>query len=367
MRISIVIACYNAETYISQCLDSIFNNTSSQVEVICVDDGSSDNTVSVIESYKNRFSNVLLIKHSENKGTLEARRSGSLVSSGDYIFYIDPDDRILSGSLDKLEYKLDANPVDILCFGFFPIGEESNRFIRYSFGHLNISSKSDILDALFGPQRKMIRSLWVCVWRRKLVLEALEEMPNGYCVYAEDTLMSFIICNKAKKVDFIDAVIYEYRTDSGITASNKTSQWGSIEKQLKSVLYILKLREFILDRYCNKDEIRVYYESFEDLIIQMLASKICNKINGFNNNEIKSDLCLVVGLILFYNEQLWRRRIKLLKPFKIFTFLISLSKHFMGMRQRMAKSNVDKIYYKDLHDQSKVMAKILSSKEDSIW
>ena len=309
-----------------------------------------------------------LIRHSENKGTLEARRSGSLVAAGDYVLYVDPDDRIASGSLEKLSHSLEKNPVDILCYGHRGFGMDRGRDVKwnrkYSSGYLNVCSKQQMFDAVFGINPKMPWSLCVCAWRKGLVIDALNEMPRGYCIVGEDGCMFFMFCARAKKVDVIDSVVYEYRMDSGITSAARTLEWNSIERQLRSVSYIVRCAPTVGDEASV-----VYWKMFQRRIVEGVKDKVLAKLKNYErgidlleDGGFNDDMVGSLYLILSANERGWRRRMKLLKPFWFVRFFVSAARSLMGFRQRMSKSIASKVHYKNLHDDCKVMTRCLSSK-----
>lgn len=91
-KISVVLPCYNVEPYIGKCLDSLLAQTLSDIEIICVDDKSTDNTVSVINEYMARDKRIKLISQPRNMGAGAARNTGRDVARGEYISFIDPDD-----------------------------------------------------------------------------------------------------------------------------------------------------------------------------------------------------------------------------------------------------------------------------------
>jgi glycosyltransferase involved in cell wall biosynthesis len=96
-KVSVVIPCYNCEKYITECLDSIVNQTYKNIEIILVDDGSNDDTLSIVEKYKN----IIVIKNT-NKGVSNARNCGIYKSTGDYIIFIDSDDYIEKNAIKTM-------------------------------------------------------------------------------------------------------------------------------------------------------------------------------------------------------------------------------------------------------------------------
>ncbi len=102
-RVSIIIPAYNAEEYIIACLESLEKQTYENIEIVVVDDGSTDNTYSLVEEYSNGHSNVVLF-HQENGGVCSARNKGLDIATGKYIMFLDSDDTI---SFDSIKYLYD--------------------------------------------------------------------------------------------------------------------------------------------------------------------------------------------------------------------------------------------------------------------
>lgn len=105
VKISIIIPVYNMETYIGKCLDSIFEQTLKEIEIICIDDGSTDHTENVIHSYQNRYTNIRFKKQT-NQGAGPARNLGITYAEGKYIAFMDADDFYPNSC--SLEYLYDA-------------------------------------------------------------------------------------------------------------------------------------------------------------------------------------------------------------------------------------------------------------------
>lgn len=90
-KVSIIIPIYNVEKYLSQCLESIANQTLKDIEIICIDDGSTDNSLNILNEYKNKDKRfVILTQH--NEGAANARTKGMKIAKGEYIGFVDSDD-----------------------------------------------------------------------------------------------------------------------------------------------------------------------------------------------------------------------------------------------------------------------------------
>ena len=93
INVSIVIPVYNVEKYLKQCLESVVNQTLDKIEVICINDGSTDNSLNILKEYEKKYNNIIIIDQ-ENKGPGFARNIGMKRASGKYIYFLDSDDYI---------------------------------------------------------------------------------------------------------------------------------------------------------------------------------------------------------------------------------------------------------------------------------
>lgn len=129
MKLSIIIPAYNVEEYIGRCLDSVFQQNFSEdyYEVICINDGSTDRTPVIIEQYKNKYPQIIYISR-ENKGLSATRNEGLSLAKGDYIWFVDSDDKIASDSIEKILFYLKKYPkADFLIFDDIHIDLKTNK------------------------------------------------------------------------------------------------------------------------------------------------------------------------------------------------------------------------------------------------
>jgi len=114
-KISIIIPVYNVEQYLRQCLDSIVNQTYNNLEIICVNDGSKDNSIDILNEYKQKDSRIKIIDK-QNEGVSVARNTGLLYASSDYVMFVDADDWLELNACEELVKYLEKNASDILIF-----------------------------------------------------------------------------------------------------------------------------------------------------------------------------------------------------------------------------------------------------------
>ena len=118
VKVSVVIPVYNTETYLKKCLNSVRNQTLREIEMICVDDGSTDGSLRILEEYARADSRIKVI-HKENGGLVSARKAGVALAVGQYTGYVDSDDWIDSGMYEYLYRTALQNQADMVSSGYF--------------------------------------------------------------------------------------------------------------------------------------------------------------------------------------------------------------------------------------------------------
>ena len=125
MKVSIIVAAYNIENYIKRCMDSIVSQTFKDIEIIVVNDGSTDNTSKIIESFANNDKRIKTIDK-QNEGLIEARKSGLKIACGEYILFLDGDDWLHTQAIEKLYKKAIQDDSDIVLYNFY-LAYDSNK------------------------------------------------------------------------------------------------------------------------------------------------------------------------------------------------------------------------------------------------
>lgn len=112
---SIIVPVYNSQEFLHKCLDSLVNQTLHDIEIICIDDGSTDDSLSILREYANADNRVIVITQ-QNSGPSVARNKGLSIAKGKYILFVDSDDWLEYDACCILKYELIKNPVDIAIF-----------------------------------------------------------------------------------------------------------------------------------------------------------------------------------------------------------------------------------------------------------
>ncbi len=207
--ISVIIPVYNVEKFINSCLDSIINQTYKNLEIILIDDGSTDNSGKICDEYKNQDNRIIVI-HKENAGVSVARNTGVEYSSGEYYCFIDSDDSVTDNYIELLYNAITEHDADISCCSFTylypdnstycPLGKDLDEtFICTEKG-------SDILEnMLYGNSNYMPGCVCKLFNRKKTGNILFPAYKIG-----EDFLAALDYFNNAEKVIYINKPLYFY-------------------------------------------------------------------------------------------------------------------------------------------------------------
>ena len=202
-KISVIVPVYNVENYISKCLDSILAQTHSDIEVICVNDGSTDNSGKILDEYAARDSRVKVF-HKENGGVSSARNLALENVSGEYIGFVDSDDYIAPNMYSSLLSALEDQEADIaecsIAYAY-----ENGDVRKRIFGSYSEIDTKVILNKFF------LKEMAIVIWNKLFRSECLTDLrfDENYKI-GEDSLFLYQILKNVKKFVGIDTVGYYY-------------------------------------------------------------------------------------------------------------------------------------------------------------
>ncbi len=248
-KVSIVIAAYNIEKYIDRCMESIMNQSYSDLEIIVVNDGSTDSTLEKLKK-KAVEDNRIIIVDKENQGLIEARKSGYEKVTGEYVLFIDGDDWIDLDTIKKLKNKIEEENSDIVCFEYYETFDNKEKVEGIkSKGFNSLQGKEFLKYVLTGDILPMI---WGKFLRVSFLKDNNIEFPSNIS-YAEDlAFVSSIGCNEPKVKYLNDSLYMYYQRDESIT------------KQISpKLLEISEAMKFIKKKLEEKDIYNEFKNEFE--------------------------------------------------------------------------------------------------------
>lgn len=239
--ISIIVPVYNTEKYLNKCIGSLINQTYENIEILLINDGSTDNSKQICEEYAKNKSNVYLYTK-QNGGLSDARNFGIKKANGSYIMFIDSDDFIAENMVQALYNDLKYNNADISSVGMFKFYDNDKVF----------PSEYNASDTITLDREKAIISIldntiihnYACNKLYDIKLFENIKFPTGYAM--EDLGTAYLLIEAANKVTYNPAQLYYYyqRTDSILHTPNP--------KFYKDKYYLAKKRFlYIKDKYPN--------------------------------------------------------------------------------------------------------------------
>ena len=285
-KVSVIIPIYNVEDYLEECIQSVINQTLSGIQIILVDDGSTDNSGSICEEYRNK-DNVLII-HKPNGGLSSARNAGLKVAEGDYIFFLDSDDWLELDALERL-YKLaiDYN-VDFVRFRLKADDGSTISMGADSLLSTGLYVKDRIVNQLYSNlictdklELGVIISAWRSLYKKSFLIEnslTFEDLVR----YSEDILFSTILVTKTNKFYYIDdKIFYHYRVNpNSISKSFRENRWSSYKVLFK------KMRKYFYSQDSFNFDTQIGYLGFY-LILNIVHE--CEKYDKSKLKVIKKD------------------------------------------------------------------------------
>lgn len=256
-RVSIVVPVYNVEKFLDDCIKSILSQTYKNLEIIIVNDGSTDKSYELCQGYCS--DDRVKIFDKINGGLSSARNVGIKIATGDYISFIDSDDYIREDMIEKLVNSLEQNDADVSCCNFDFCDENSKILNVHKVNNFEtevLNSEQAISMLLYEEYYKCYA--WNKIYRRSLFDDV--EYPEGKLY--EDITTTYKIFKKSSKVVFIKDALYHYRVRNNSITKKKFN---------KKNYDLLEALKFVSEDSSNEDihvGALIYYLYFIDDSIQ---------------------------------------------------------------------------------------------------
>lgn len=273
-KISVIVPIYNAEKYLEKCIKSIVNQTYDNIELILVNDGSTDNSEKIINKYINSKETEVIYVKKKNGGLSDARNFGLKYATGDYYAFIDSDDYIERKTFEELSRYMEEN-YDMIKMKIKKVDEEENVLEENFSPIFTDKSGEDAFEILLG-QDKMTEVAWGYIYRAKFWKENKFEYAKG--LYHEDFGLTPLIMLNAKKVASTDIYGYNYvQTNNSMVRDNKERAFTRAKDLIKHYDNMIKKTEQCKFSKRATQNIRIYYTN-----CLILA---CNNIDSLENRE----------------------------------------------------------------------------------
>lgn len=270
--ISIIVPAYNVENYLERCLQSLINQTYKNIEIVCVNDGSTDNSLNILNDFQKKDSRIKIISQ-ENQGLSEARNVGIKNSSGKYIGFVDSDDWVDLDYYEKLYNALIDSKSDFACANtkFFDNGKIS--YIKF---------QQNQIFSEFDKKIDNYKNGSVCdkLYKKSLFLDNDIKFIKGY--FYEDNIVLLQLTYYSKKIVTINTVSYYYFKNNNSITREKNS-----EKELKRQQDMYYMCEVILNYFYNKNVSKKVIKSIKKFLFRAFTSVLLDKNSIYYNKTKK--------------------------------------------------------------------------------
>ena len=305
-KLSIICPVYNAEKTVVLSIESIINQDYKEWELIIVDDGSIDNTGNICDNFASRDKRIRII-HQKNKGQSTARLNGINAASGDYILFLDSDDKYVPNALEAIGNTL-AKDLKMVVYNAYAVQEDGSKKLIYNFD--DAKESTPVVDFFL---KRRISYFWSICFKREL-FNLPHEVLDKFCSlsYSEDLYLIYNIVKtiNGKDYEIINQQLYEYNyNDSSLTKSQNAKKALDRFMSFNSVYESIYLENRKLFSLMNKDvrdtagwtylsaarKIALEYD-FDNYLktIKLIRSSFIFK----NMNNFKKDRYNFVGYIL---------------------------------------------------------------------
>ncbi len=240
--VSIIVPVYNVEKYLARCIDSLLAQTYGNLEIILVNDGSTDRSAEIAARYVRQDSRMRLIDHEFNRGLMRARQTGYMAAKGDYITFCDSDDTLPADAVRTLltvalEGSYDIVSGEIL---FIPVQGEPRKF-RHSLSFEGGGDPVEIYKAVL--KRKLTHNLCSKLFRRG-ILQDYSYRTYDHFTISEDGLLFYQVAEHCKSLKHIKTIVYNYYQNLQSSMNVRFS-----EKAMRNIMLMSAYRKELILKY----------------------------------------------------------------------------------------------------------------------
>ena len=246
-KVSIIIPVYNCEKYIARCLESIIKQTLKEIEIICINDASGDDSFDILNNYQKKDSRIKIIHMPVNKGAGLCRNKGLELASGEYIHFVDADDYMMLDACEKLYNHMKEKNGDICFHKIKIISENKNNESSVSQGILEKYDGSYIGTGLldeFVKNNEFFLYPWSVIFKRKLINENKLTFSSLLIGEGGEFVLKALV--RAKSASVLDEVLYYYNVHEDSIMGKNSKRSIILLGQISQ--YIIGVREFAI---CN--------------------------------------------------------------------------------------------------------------------
>ena len=253
-EISIIIPIYNCEKYLSRCLDSIINQTFTNIEIICINDGSTDSSLKILQNYKTKDPRIIIINQNNQK-LGAARNRGLEIQKGNYITFIDSDDWIDNDYLEKLYNAIKTHNADcaISCV-------MKNRQNNTSYYFLNNKKEIFLTNIKNCTANLIVPPDWYVVWGKLYKKEILKDLCFVENSFYEDIEYTMKLSAKINSLVKVPKIAYHYFENNESIIRSKNTKEEDKNKRKQKIQAIRRAEQFAKENGIDYQPLCLYKE-----------------------------------------------------------------------------------------------------------
>ncbi|MDQ0903968.1 glycosyltransferase family 2 protein [Paenibacillus sp. V4I7] len=274
-KVSVIVPVYNCEKFISKCIDSIIHQTYSNIEVVIVNDGSTDRSEEIVNGFKEKDARIVYY-YQDNSGPSDARNHGINKSTGEYLAFIDSDDTVDRYYIELLLDKMKTSEADLVCCGYKDISEYG--VLNYTdFDFENSTSLHLFIDMVCKGTGGV---LWSKLYKKEIISEYNLKMDKSIFM-SEDLIFVLQYALHCKSFAAIKGHLYYYnRLNQNSISSNISIDY--IQNYIAVCKHLEKIY-FIADMHENKTK-EIITKRIQDMVINLVQLQSRNiKVIGMKN------------------------------------------------------------------------------------
>lgn len=309
LDVSVIVPIYNVERQLRRCLESLINQTNNNIEIILVNDGSTDNSGKIAKEYSEKYKQKIRYYEKENGGLSDARNYGVKKARGKYISFVDSDDYVNEKLYQHLKKYMEQK-YDLIKFKITKVNEES-QVIDINNSPIFYNKNGEEAYEILYCNDQMTDVAWAYVYEREFFVNYQFEYPKG--MYHEDFGLTSLVILQAKKVASTDIDGYYYvQTEKSITRGNAKNAYKRNMDLFKHYDNMIeKIKKYDISEK-SKDNIKIYYTNSIILAVQNLNGKEKKKYikeirkrKIFKNIKIRNIKQLFKRILLNINVELY--------------------------------------------------------------
>ena len=265
-KVSIIVPCYNVAPWVARCMDSLINQTLRDIEIICVDDKSTDDTLRILREYAARDGRIQVVAHDKNMGVAAARNTAMDGAHGEFMGFVDPDDYVDLDFYQKLYETAVARGVDVACGNVMTLDMNTHA----------VWPGDDILDKISADYREFTSRFWSAVYRTEMLRKNNIGFPVGIITAQDVVFLNDVILAVADVAVCYDTFYYYFYQRIGSLDSHIMSH-AKAQSKHRAVCLML---ESLARAGISDDEVRFMVAN---RVIKYLAYDLNTKV--FENDD----------------------------------------------------------------------------------